>query len=247
MTLPRLRHLLLKSYFPLAFVAAIILLILDKITAPVVAQVRTVTVTVYVTLIQTVAIPVPVTYYVTVASVATSFITFATTAVSISLGTVTLLNTVSLWHTVTTAAGGILGPTPSMLFGNYSDAAMIGGGALVGAATALASSRLFPRLGASEIKPEEGSGNTDKLFADLDSIAKAKDLDKLDEAQKDLSKLNEDKAKLNQDKSRLTVEGTAGVALLEEAKDAITTFVSNVTSIIDKTKDAAKKIARDMA
>ena len=106
---------------------------------------------------------------------------------------------------------------------------------------------LMPSLGASEIKPEEGSGNTDKLFADLDSIAKAKDLDKLDEAQKDLSKLNEGKAKLNQDKSRLTVEGTAGVALLEDAKDAITTFVSNVTSIIDKTKDAAKKIARDMA
>ena len=127
-------------YFPLAVVAAIVLAILETNTAAVVGQVRPVTVTVYVTLIQTVAIPVPVTYYMTVASVATSFMTLTTTATS--LGTVTLLNTVSLWHTVTTAAGGILGPMTS-IFGQYGDLALVGGGVLGGVAVGLVSSSLI--------------------------------------------------------------------------------------------------------
>lgn len=165
MTLPRLRHLLLKSYFPVAFVTAVTLLILDTITPPVVGQVRSVTVTVYVTLIQTVAIPVPVTYYVTVASVATSFITFATTAVSISLGTVTLWNTIT---TVTTAMG-VFGAIPGMIFGPYSDAGVFAMGTV------------------------------------------------------------------------------AGVALLEWAKDAIQTLVSNISGVLAEAKKQKEKMKRDMS
>ena len=136
MALPRLRHLLLKCYFPVAFVTAVALLILDTITPPVVAQVRTVTVTVYVTVVQTVPVYVPVTAYVTIASVATSFITFTSTAVSISLGTVTLWNTLSLWNTVTavTTAMGVFGAIPNMIFGFYSDAGLMGLGAIAGVA-----------------------------------------------------------------------------------------------------------------
>jgi uncharacterized membrane protein YczE len=124
-----LRHMLLKSYFPTAFLIAIILAILDATMTPVHGQVRTVTVTVYVTLVQTVPVYVPVTAYVTVASVATSFITFTSTAVSISLGTVTLWNTVT---TVTTAMG-VFGAIPGMIFGPYSDLGLIAMGTVVGA------------------------------------------------------------------------------------------------------------------
>jgi len=127
---------------------------------PVLGQVRTVTVTVYVTLIQTVAIPVPVTYYVTVASVATSFITFATTAVSISLGTVTLWNTLSLWNTVTavTTAMGVFGAIPSMIFGPYTDAGLMGLGTIAGVAgvaVAQASRILLSRVGGRKIAGDQ--------------------------------------------------------------------------------------------
>lgn len=149
----------------MAFVTAVTLLILDTITPPVVGQVRSVTVTVYVTLIQTVAIPVPVTYYVTVASVATSFITFATTAVSISLGTVTLWNTIT---TVTTAMG-VFGAIPGMIFGPYSDAGVFAMGTV------------------------------------------------------------------------------AGVALLEWAKDAIQTLVSNISGVLAEAKKQKEKMKRDMS
>jgi len=163
-----LRYLLLKSYFPAAFLIAIILAILDTTVPPVLGQVRTVTVTVYVTLVQTVPVYVPVTAYVTVASVATSFITFTSTAVSISLGTVTLWNTVSLWNTVTTSAGGIPGLMPTSIFGQYSDVALVGGGVLGGVAVALASSRL---IGKGTRARAAGEGTTESGAIDIDSLA----------------------------------------------------------------------------
>ncbi len=134
MSFPSLRYVLSKSYFPTAFLIAITLLILDATAPPVVAQVRTVTVTVYVTAVRTLLVEVPI--YVTVGSVATSFITFTSTAVSISLGTVTLWNTLSLWNTATavTTAMGVFGAIPSMIFGFYSDAGLMGLGAIAGVA-----------------------------------------------------------------------------------------------------------------
>jgi len=141
MNSPSLRHLLLKLYFPAAFLIAIILAVLDAAMPSVLGQVRTATVTVYVTVVRTVSVSVPVTAYVTVASVATSFMTLTTTVVS--LGTATIWNTVSFWNTVTTVAGGTLGPMPASIFGQYSDIALVGGGVLGGVAVALASSRLI--------------------------------------------------------------------------------------------------------
>jgi len=143
MRFPSLRYALSKSYFPIAFLIAIVLTILDLTIASVHGQVRTATVTVYVTVVQTVPVIVPVTAYVTVASVATSFMTLTTTAVS--LGTVTLWNTVSLWNTVTTAAAGILGPMPANIFGQYSDVALAGGGVLGGVAVGLVSGLIMAK------------------------------------------------------------------------------------------------------
>jgi hypothetical protein len=143
MNFPGLRYVLLKSYFPVAFLIAITLSVLDATVPAVHGQVvRTVTVTVtaYVTMVQTVPVYVPVTAYVTVASIATSFITSATTAVSVSLSTLTLWNTVT---TVRTAAGGIVAPMLGSIFGQYSDLVLIGGGALGGVAVTLTSSRLI--------------------------------------------------------------------------------------------------------
>lgn len=144
-----LRHLLLKSFFPVVFMIAILLAIVDITTQSVYAQVRTVTVTVYVTLVHTVPVYVPVTAYVTVASMATSFMIVTTTAMSVSLGTVTL------WNTVTAVATtGILGPTPGAIFGPYSDLAMTGIGALGGA---LLTSLFFKLAGKSLGSVDMGS------------------------------------------------------------------------------------------
>ena len=148
MSFSSLRCVLSKSYFPTAFLVGITLLILDATAPPVVAQVRTVTVTVYVTLVRTLPVEVPI--YVTVASMATSFITFTSTAVSISLGTVTLWNTV----TAVTTAVGIFGSMPSTVFGAFSDLAIMGGGITAGAVITLASVRL---LSQSRLPHEEGS------------------------------------------------------------------------------------------
>ena len=160
-----LRYLLLKLYFPTAFLIAIVLAILDLTMAPAHGQVRTVTVTMYLTVVHTVPIYVPVTAYVTVASVATSFMTLTTTAVS--LGTATLWNTVSLWNTVTTAAAGILGPMPANTFGQYSDIALVGGGVLGGAAVALASSRLIGKRTRTHVA---GEGTPDIGAIDMESL-----------------------------------------------------------------------------
>jgi hypothetical protein len=129
MNLSSLRYLLLKLYFPAAFLLAIILLISDAATPPVIGQ-RIVTVTVYLTVVQTVAIPVyvPVTVYVPVMSVFTSLMTLTTTAVSVSLESLTLWNTVT---TVTTAMG-VFGAIPGMIFGAYSDAGIFAMGTVAG-------------------------------------------------------------------------------------------------------------------
>lgn len=68
MNSPSLRYVMLKLYFPAAFLVAIILLILDGTAPPVVAQVRTVTVTVYATIVQQVYITLERTVMVTVAT-----------------------------------------------------------------------------------------------------------------------------------------------------------------------------------
>jgi len=89
MNLPRLRYVLFKSYFPAAFLAAIVLLVLDATAPPVVGQVRTVTVTVYVTVTQQVYLTLERTVIVTVAtgipttltSVMTSVVTSAVTSI----------------------------------------------------------------------------------------------------------------------------------------------------------------------
>jgi len=174
---PRLRYLLSKAYFSAAFLVATILAILDLTMAPAHGQVRTVTVTVYLTVVQTVPVYIPVTAYVTIAHVATSFITLTNTAVS--LGTVTLWNTVSLWNTVTTAAAGILGPTPTNIFGRYSDIALAGIGALGGVAAGFASSivaarRKYRRLrldGSLVARLDESLVESARLAAELKSIA----------------------------------------------------------------------------
>jgi hypothetical protein len=132
----------------MAFLVAIVLAVLDVTMPAAIGQVRTATVTVYVTVVQTVPVYVPVTAYVTVASVATSYVTIVSVATSfmtltttvVSLGTATLWNTISLWNTVTTTAGGILGPMPANIFGQYSDVGLVGVGALGGVAVGLISS-----------------------------------------------------------------------------------------------------------
>jgi len=91
MNLPKLRYLLLKSYFPAAFLFAVVLLVLDAVSPPVVAQVRTVTVTMYVTvtvfeqvyhtLERTVTVTVATGMPTTFTSVLTSVVTSAVTSV----------------------------------------------------------------------------------------------------------------------------------------------------------------------
>jgi len=138
---PRLRYLLSKAYFPAAFLIAIVLAILDLTMAPAHGQVRTVTVTVYLTVVHTVPIYVPVTAYVTVASVATSFVTLTNTAVS--LGTVTIWNTVSFWSTVTTTSFSIPTYVPEgETLANVRPLLAAAGGIAVGFASSIAAARM---------------------------------------------------------------------------------------------------------
>jgi len=114
MNSPSLRYLLLKLYFPAAFLIAIILLILDATTPPVVAQVRTVTVTVFVTVTQQVYITWERTVMVTVVtgipttftSVITSVVTSAVTSILTQTSVVSSLVT----HTVSVQAPIRIGP-----------------------------------------------------------------------------------------------------------------------------------------
>lgn len=199
--------------------------------------VRTVTVTAYVTLVQTVAMPIPVTYYVTVASVTTSFMTLTTTAVSVSLGTVTLWNTITSVRT----GMGLFGPVPSTLFGAYGDAGIMGVGAVAGAALTL----LFARHSG---KPRKGG---------LSGLwARAVDaLDEQDERNRDL--LNqvvtaadataEANGNIDIAGQEADLGGTGGVALIEFAKDSMQTAVSNISSA-GTNESAVRKIAeRKMA
>lgn len=228
LNLHSLRHVLLKSYFPTTFLVAILLAILDATMPPALGQVRTATVTVYVTVVQTVPVYVPVTAYVTIAHVATSFMTLTTTA--LSLGTVTVLNTTSLWHTVTTAAGGILGPMTS-IFGQYSDVALVSVGALGGVAVGLISSLIANKW------KYAGAEQDDHLFADLSDIAKAKDLEKIAKAQDDLSKLKEDKAKLNNAKSHRTVQPLdKALRPLKDGEDVWKKFKDEIDHFLDRFK-----------
>jgi len=173
---PRLRYLLSKAYFPAAFLIAIVLAILDLTMAPAHGQVRTVTVTVYLTVVHTVPIYVPVTAYVTVASVATSFMTLTNTAVS--LGTVTLWNTVSLWITVTTTGGGVPKLIPGEGWpGPIHVVLAAAGGIAVGIASNIVATRrkyrrLVPRLdGRLVAHLDERMVEAARLAAELKSIA----------------------------------------------------------------------------
>lgn len=179
-----LRYLLLKSYFPAAFLIAIVLAILDATMPPVAAQVKTATVTVYVTLVQTVPIYMPVTAYVTVASVATLFMTFTSTAVSVSLDTVTLWNTLTSIST----ARGILGALPNTVFGSYSDAGIMGIGAVAGATltaaiTKISGSRVRTPTHAPPLPGMYGTDGADEMpvrllispHTDMASVGDSKD------------------------------------------------------------------------
>jgi hypothetical protein len=159
MNSPGLRYMLLKSYFPVALLIAILLAILDTTTQSVYAQVKTVTVTLYVTLVQTVPVYVPVTAYVSVTSMVTSLVTIATTKIS------TFLSTATNWNTVTsvTTAMGILGSTPSTIFGPYSDVGVMGMGAVAGAAVTslfVKLTRSRPAGGMQVTGPEAGLQGT---------------------------------------------------------------------------------------
>jgi len=167
------RHVLFRSYFPAAFLIAIILAVLDAAMPLVLGQVRTATVTVYVTVVHTVPVYVPVTAYVTVASVATSFVTLTNTAVS--LGTVTLSNTVSFWITVTTAGNGVPklipgeggpGPIPQIVLA-------AAGGIAVGFASSIAATRMKYRrlrLGRRLAHLDESLVEAAHLAAELEGI-----------------------------------------------------------------------------
>ena len=172
---PRLRYLLSKAYFPAAFLIAIVLAILDLTMAPAHGQVRTVTVTVYLTVVHTVPIYVPVTAYVTVASVATSFVTLTNTAVS--LGTVTIWNTVSFWSTVTTTSLSIPTYVPEgETLANVRPLLAAAGGIAVGFASSIAATRmkyrrLVPRLDGRLIaRLDESLVEAAHLAAELEGI-----------------------------------------------------------------------------
>ncbi len=153
-----------RMYFPVVVLVAIILTGLDANTAAVVRQVRTVTVTVYVTMVHTVPVYVPVTAFVTIASMATSFIMITTTAVSVSLGTVTLWNTI----TSVTSAVGMLGLMPGVIFGQYSDVAVLSTGAVAGAVFTLLFAKLIPKPA-----PEQASSKVlqNQAMEELQAIA----------------------------------------------------------------------------
>jgi len=171
---PRLRYLLSKVYFPAAFLVAIVLAILDPTMAPAHGQVRTVTVTMYLTVVHSVPIYVPVTAYVTVASVATSFVTLTNTVVS--LGTVTLSNTVSFWITVTTTGGGVPKLIPGEGWpGPIHVVLAAAGGIAVGFASSIAAARMkYRRLrldGRLVARLDEGLVESARLAAELKSMA----------------------------------------------------------------------------
>ena len=171
---PRLRYLLSKVYFPAAFLVAIVLAILDLTMAPAHGQVRTVTVTMYLTVVHSVPIYVPVTAYVTVASVATSFVTLTNTVVS--LGTVTLSNTVSFWITVTTTGGGVPKLIPGEGWpGPIHVVLAAAGGIAVGFASSIAAARMkYRRLrldGRLVARLDEGLVESARLAAELKSMA----------------------------------------------------------------------------
>jgi len=171
---PRLRYLLSKVYFPAAFLVAIVLAILDLTMAPAHGQVRTVTVTIYLTVVHSVPIYVPVTAYVTVASVATSFVTLTNTVVS--LGTVTLSNTVSFWITVTTTGGGVPKLIPGEGWpGPIHVVLAAAGGIAVGFASSIAAARMkYRRLrldGRLVARLDEGLVESARLAAELKSMA----------------------------------------------------------------------------
>ena len=124
MDFSNLRHVMLKLYFPAAFLVAIAFAILDATTPTVVAQVRTVTVTVYVTITQQVYITLERTVMVTVAtgipttftSIMTSMVTSAVTSVLTQTSLVSRLITETsvvsslVTQTVSVAAPFRIGP-----------------------------------------------------------------------------------------------------------------------------------------
>ena len=83
-TFPGRRLLLLCS------IASLAALVAATMTPPEAEAQRVVTVTVYVTVVQTMLVQVPVTVYVTVSQMITSFLTFAKTDVSISVRLMTM-------------------------------------------------------------------------------------------------------------------------------------------------------------
>ncbi|MCJ7506311.1 hypothetical protein MUP05_07595 [Candidatus Bathyarchaeota archaeon] len=161
MNSPSLRYVMLKLYFPAAFLVAIILLILDAITPPVVAQVRTVTVTVFVTVTQQVYITWERTVMVTVAtgipttltSVVTSAVTSILTQTSVVSRVITETSVVSslLTQTVSVAAPIRIGPLSLDLTdaGGLRFLGYTGGVALAG----LVSGALAARLSFRHRKP----------------------------------------------------------------------------------------------
>jgi len=238
MNLPSLHYLLLKLYFPAAFLIAIILAILDVTMLPALGQ-RIVTVTVYVTVVQTVAVPVyvPVTMYVPVTSILTSLMTLTTTAVSVSLGTVTLWNTVTSVRT----SMGVLGSVPGTLFGAYGDAGIMGLGAVMGAALTL----LFARYNG---RPRKGGlSSLEGRVIDVLNEQDQRSQDLLNQVVNAANATSSGDGNVEWGGQEADLQGTGGVALLESEKDAIQTAASNISGTTDAKKKAEEKMKRDMA
>ena len=201
-------------------------------------------------------VQVPVTVYVTVSQMITSFLTFAKTDVSISVRLMTM------WRTVTSVAtqAGMLGPVPSNFFGSYSDLGLMGTGAITGAVAALTitkflSHRPFLRTGENpEPPPSKPPGMTSFQGEVVDALSEQDEanqslLDQVITAANATSSgtadATVDDPKMKDKRSDLS--GTGGVALLEYAKDQIQTAVSNISGVGAQQIAARKVVERKMA
>jgi len=99
------------------------------------AQARVTTVTVYVPVVQPVYVTVLQTVQVTVTMTQSLSYTWYSTSYSVTWYSTTY--SVTQWSTSLTTALGMLGALPSTIFGTYSDLALIGTGAVLGAALAV--------------------------------------------------------------------------------------------------------------
>jgi hypothetical protein len=212
------------------------------------------TVTAYVTVVQTMLVQVPVTVYVTVPQMITSFLTFAKTDVSISVRLMTM------WRTVTSVAThtGMLGPVPSNFFGSYSDLGLMGTGAITGAVAALTitkflSHRLLPRTGEDPEPPPDSQGMQSfqgEVVEALNEQDKANQ-DLLDQVVTAANAISSGTSDVTVDDSKMkgkvsSLSGTGGVALLEYAKDKIQTAVSNISGMGTNEIRSRKVVERKM-